>query len=184
MKSVLTLTLNPTIDISYGVARMVAGRKVRAASERHDPGGGGINVARVLSRLGTNVRCLYLAGGGTGSARRSEQDEYFARSNGNIGTAQCVNLGFSGLVHLAQALRGKGDAARAGFRYLAVRAHLQKILVCGGCSLPACASCLARTVLDAASRTGIALGQTSHASDGPGPIDAGRLWHRCSQDRR
>ena len=66
MKPVATLTVNPTIDVAYEVDHMVLTHKVRAFSENHDPGGGGINVARVLARLGTPVRCHYLSGGPTG----------------------------------------------------------------------------------------------------------------------
>lgn len=68
MKSVASLTLNPTIDISYAVETMAPTHKLRADPERADPGGGGINVARVLARLGCPARCVYLSGGATGPA--------------------------------------------------------------------------------------------------------------------
>jgi 6-phosphofructokinase 2 len=41
---------------------------LRARNERCNPGGGGINVARVFVRLGGNARCYYLSGGATGVA--------------------------------------------------------------------------------------------------------------------
>lgn len=68
MKNIATLTLNPTLDVSYAVERLVPAKKTRAFGERHDPGGGGINVARVFVRLGGNARCYYLSGGATGHA--------------------------------------------------------------------------------------------------------------------
>jgi 6-phosphofructokinase 2 len=68
MKSVATLTLNPTIDICYSVETLAHTHKLRAEPERADPGGGGINVARVLARLGCPARCVYLSGGATGPA--------------------------------------------------------------------------------------------------------------------
>ena len=68
MMSVETLTVNPTIDIGYVIDRMEPALKLRALEERHDPGGGGINVARVFVRLGGNARCHYLSGGPTGVA--------------------------------------------------------------------------------------------------------------------
>lgn len=68
MLSIVTLTLNPTIDASFAVDRMVPAQKIRATAERYDPGGGGINVARVFVRLGGNARCVYLSGGATGQA--------------------------------------------------------------------------------------------------------------------
>lgn len=68
MQSIATLTMNPTIDLSYQVDHMQHTHKMRAANERYAPGGGGINVARVFSRLGGNARCVYLSGGATGVA--------------------------------------------------------------------------------------------------------------------
>lgn len=68
MTHIATLTMNPTIDVSFEVDRLIHTQKMRGRSERHDPGGGGINVARVFVRLGGNARCIYLAGGATGTA--------------------------------------------------------------------------------------------------------------------
>lgn len=68
MMSIATLTLNPAIDIAYRVKALVHTDKVRASEQRCDPGGGGINVARVFVRMGGNARCVYLAGGPTGIA--------------------------------------------------------------------------------------------------------------------
>jgi 6-phosphofructokinase 2 len=67
MADIVTLTLNPTIDGSSEADTVQHTHKVRTTNERFDPGGGGINVARVLSRLGSEVEALYLAGGVTGS---------------------------------------------------------------------------------------------------------------------
>jgi len=44
-----------------------ATRKIRTSGERYDPGGGGLNVARVLHRLGVPVEAIYLSGGPTGA---------------------------------------------------------------------------------------------------------------------
>ena len=65
---VRTLTLNPSIDVSSEADKVEPERKIRTCCERIDPGGGGINVARVLQRLGTEVEAIYLAGGATGRA--------------------------------------------------------------------------------------------------------------------
>jgi 6-phosphofructokinase 2 len=43
-------------------------RKVRTRDERYDPGGGGINVARVIHELGGETVAFYMAGGMTGQA--------------------------------------------------------------------------------------------------------------------
>ncbi|MCT2399804.1 1-phosphofructokinase family hexose kinase [Novosphingobium mangrovi (ex Huang et al. 2023)] len=68
MKSIATLTMNPTIDVSYDVPRVQHTHKMRTDNEWYAPGGGGINVARVFVRLGGNARCYYLSGGATGPA--------------------------------------------------------------------------------------------------------------------
>jgi hypothetical protein len=67
MAAIATLTLNPSIDGSSEAELVRHTHKIRTAAERFDPGGGGINVARVLSRLGGDVEAMYLAGGVTGS---------------------------------------------------------------------------------------------------------------------
>lgn len=68
MMSIATLTLNPTIDVAYEVDHVFHTRKMRTLSEYYEPGGGGINVARVFVRLGGRARNYYLSGGATGHA--------------------------------------------------------------------------------------------------------------------
>ncbi|MBD3729219.1 MAG: 1-phosphofructokinase family hexose kinase [Sphingomonadales bacterium] len=68
MMNIATLTMNPTIDVAYEVETLRHTHKMRCDTERADPGGGGINVARVFVRLGGNATCYYLSGGATGAA--------------------------------------------------------------------------------------------------------------------
>ena len=63
MPEIVTLTVNPAIDIATSVERMSDTHKMRCAPARCDPGGGGINVARVVHRLGGDCLAIYLAGG-------------------------------------------------------------------------------------------------------------------------
>jgi 6-phosphofructokinase 2 len=63
MAEILTVTLNPAIDVATSVDRIVDTRKLRCSAARRDPGGGGINVARVMQRLGGDCEALYMAGG-------------------------------------------------------------------------------------------------------------------------
>jgi 6-phosphofructokinase 2 len=63
---VVTVTLNPCVDKSCAVERVVPDRKLSAHAIHHDPGGGGINAARVIARLGGDVRALWTCGGATG----------------------------------------------------------------------------------------------------------------------
>ncbi len=66
IKPIITLTLNPTIDGSASADVIQPLRKIRTSDEHYHPGGGGINVARVIAELGGTAHALYLAGGATG----------------------------------------------------------------------------------------------------------------------
>ena len=68
MRPVVTLTVNPAIDAACIADKVVAMRKVRTRDERYDPGGGGLNVARVIHELGGEAVAFYMAGGITGQA--------------------------------------------------------------------------------------------------------------------
>jgi 6-phosphofructokinase 2 len=66
VRQIITLTLNPTVDVSADAERVEHTRKIRCTEPLLDPGGGGINVARVASRLGAPARAVFPAGGSTG----------------------------------------------------------------------------------------------------------------------
>jgi 6-phosphofructokinase 2 len=63
---IVTLTMNPAIDVSASVKQMMTEHKIRCLKTRRDPGGGGINVARVAHRLGADVMAIYPIGGQIG----------------------------------------------------------------------------------------------------------------------
>lgn len=65
-RSVLTITLNPSLDKSSSVENIVPEKKLRCSSPKHEPGGGGINVSRALKRLGINSTAFFTSGGSTG----------------------------------------------------------------------------------------------------------------------
>jgi 6-phosphofructokinase 2 len=75
MRRVITFTPNPAIDVSTSVDKIVPTRKLRCAAAQRDPGGGGINVARVIARLGGDVTALYPIGGVTGRLLHRLVDE-------------------------------------------------------------------------------------------------------------
>jgi 6-phosphofructokinase 2 len=62
MQSILTITMNPTIDKSTRVQRVVPERKLRCEALRYEPGGGGINVSRAIRKLGGKSTALYTSG--------------------------------------------------------------------------------------------------------------------------
>ena len=66
MPDIVTLTINPAIDIFVNVGHVEPTRKLRCSAPKRDPGGGGINVARVAHRLGSNVAAIYPIGGAIG----------------------------------------------------------------------------------------------------------------------
>ncbi|MDQ8727944.1 1-phosphofructokinase family hexose kinase [Bradyrhizobium sp. LHD-71] len=76
MTEIVTITLNPSVDISTSVARIAPFSKLRCAPPHYDPGGGGINVARVIKRLGGDVLAVFPIGGATGQLlKRLMHDE-------------------------------------------------------------------------------------------------------------
>ena len=64
--SVATVTANPAIDVSTSVDQVLPFHKLRCSPEKRHPGGGGINIARVLHRWNTDVTAIFPAGGITG----------------------------------------------------------------------------------------------------------------------
>lgn len=72
--SIFTLTPNPSIDKSALVAQVIAEHKLRCEAPTFEPGGGGINVARAVYKLGGQARALYLAGGFSGRLLESLLD--------------------------------------------------------------------------------------------------------------
>lgn len=66
MQSIVTLTMNPALDVSTSVEKVVNTHKLRCSDARFDPGGGGVNVARVIQRLGGRATALYAVGGPLG----------------------------------------------------------------------------------------------------------------------
>lgn len=63
---ILTITLNPAIDKSAVVDKMIPGKKLRCRNIIREPGGGGINVSKALKELGGHSRALFPAGGANG----------------------------------------------------------------------------------------------------------------------
>ena len=66
MRDILTVTLNPALDLATSVDSVVPGVKLRCGPARTDPGGGGINVSRAIALLGGTSRCLVALAGRNG----------------------------------------------------------------------------------------------------------------------
>lgn len=63
---IVTLTLNPALDKSTSVERIVPEQKLRCAALQLDAGGGGINVSKGIQKLGGQSTAVFPAGGATG----------------------------------------------------------------------------------------------------------------------
>lgn len=75
MKKIVTLTLNPAIDKSSCIDHVVAERKLYCKTPRFEAGGGAVNVARAIKKLGGESLLLYPAGGLTGQRIKELLDE-------------------------------------------------------------------------------------------------------------
>jgi len=69
--SILTITLNPALDLTTAVDRVESGHKLRCGPARLDPGGGGVNVSRAIAKLGGRSTPFIAIGGTMGESFRS-----------------------------------------------------------------------------------------------------------------
>lgn len=67
---IVTVTLNPALDVDTATEQLVPGEKLRCSDPISDPGGGGVNVARVVARLGGEVLAICTTGGAIGGMHR------------------------------------------------------------------------------------------------------------------
>jgi 6-phosphofructokinase 2 len=76
MTPILTLTMNPALDVSTTAPTVVPDLKLRCAPARLDPGGGGVNISRAIRNLGGRSQAIYPLGGPTGEIfRKLASDE-------------------------------------------------------------------------------------------------------------
>ena len=67
MSKIITITFSPCIDKSATVTTLLPEKKMHCTVPKTEPGGGGINVARVLRMLGSTVTAVFPSGGCTGT---------------------------------------------------------------------------------------------------------------------
>lgn len=68
MIPILTVTLNPALDLATSVDHVTPGPKLRCGPETAEPGGGGVNAARAIMQLGGQATALVALGGNTGDS--------------------------------------------------------------------------------------------------------------------
>ncbi len=66
MCKIVTITFSPCIDKSTSVAALLPEKKLYCAAPKLEPGGGGINIARAIKKLGGKALAIYPSGGYTG----------------------------------------------------------------------------------------------------------------------
>jgi 6-phosphofructokinase 2 len=66
MSKIFTITFNPCIDKTTSIPALVPEKKLKCSLPKFEPGGGGINVARAIRKLGGEATAIYPAGGYTG----------------------------------------------------------------------------------------------------------------------
>lgn len=64
--SITTLCLNPALDVTYHVSKLIPEQKSRSDLARHDPGGNGINIGRALQRMQVDARTFCIVAGDIG----------------------------------------------------------------------------------------------------------------------
>ncbi len=66
MPTIVTITFSPCIDKSTAVTSLIPEKKLRCKTPKLEPGGGGINVARAIKKLGGHATAIFPSGGYTG----------------------------------------------------------------------------------------------------------------------
>ncbi len=64
--NITTLCLNPALDVTYHVSKLIPEQKSRSDSARHDPGGNGINIGRALKRMQIDAHTFCIVAGDVG----------------------------------------------------------------------------------------------------------------------
>ncbi len=66
MPSIITITFSPCIDKSTSVPALIPEKKLICTAPKLEPGGGGINIARAIKKLGGEATAIFPSGGYTG----------------------------------------------------------------------------------------------------------------------
>lgn len=67
MSKIVTLTLNPCVDKTIWVDKLIPNEKLKAKHPEDEAGGGGINVSRAIKYLGHSSKAFFLNGGDNGA---------------------------------------------------------------------------------------------------------------------
>ncbi len=107
MINIITVTLNPTVDLSTSAPSVIPDIKLRCTPPQVDPGGGGINVSRAIRLLGGRSTALVAIGGGTG-----------ARCLELLASEGIATVGFQGPGETRQSLSVTDEGTGQQFRFV------------------------------------------------------------------
>ncbi len=102
---IVTLTMNPALDVSTEVDRVLPERKLRCGPRDVHAGGGGVNVTRAIHNLGGSSIAVFPLGGPDGEAYRT-----LARKSGVAG--QVITIAGNTAMMPATELCRADDVAR------------------------------------------------------------------------
>ncbi len=74
---IYTVTLNPALDKTVEIPGMALDTVNRITEMRTDPGGKGINVSKVIAKLGGDSRAVGILGGERQNARKAARKREF-----------------------------------------------------------------------------------------------------------
>lgn len=74
-QSIVTITINPSLDKFTSIGQVVPNDKLRCSSPVYQAGGGGINVSRAIRRLGGSSKAIFTCGGSNGEILKSIVEE-------------------------------------------------------------------------------------------------------------
>ena len=107
MINIITVTLNPTVDLATTAPSVVPELKLRCSAPQVDPGGGGINVSRAIRLLGGRSTALVAIGGATG-----------ARCLELLTKEGIATVGFQGPGETRQSISVTDEGTGAQFRFV------------------------------------------------------------------
>ncbi len=113
MNKILTITLNPAIDVRYSIENFILGNVNRTKEIEKNAGGKGINVSRIINILGGDILATGIIGGFTGKLFLKKLNEHSIKNNfleSDYETRTCIAIVDKNIDGITEILEsGKGD---------------------------------------------------------------------------
>lgn len=142
MKKILTVTLNPAIDVRYNVENMRIGEVNRTKHIEKTAGGKGINVSRVINQLGGDVTATGIVGGFTGKLFLSKlnagniKNDFLETSYETRTCIAVIDKDIKGITEFLESAEGTTeDFEKFMEKYVSILENEKVEIVCGSGSL-------------------------------------------------